>query len=101
MIRILPITREGEQGITKTARDADLAARYDEVSMTIAELRDFLKANDARWEVFGLNIPADAEGVPSSPSPSPPPAPAASRPPGPTPCARTKPSVATYRPCST
>ena len=36
-------TRNGEQTTTKAARDADVAALYDEVSMTIAELRDMLK----------------------------------------------------------
>ena len=59
-------TRTGEQTVTKTARDADVAALFDEVSMTIAELRDLLTETDARWELFGLNIPANPnapEGV--------------------------------------
>jgi hypothetical protein len=59
-------TREGEQTVTKATRDADVAALYDEVSMTIAELRDVLGDADPRWELFGLNIPADPhapEGV--------------------------------------
>jgi hypothetical protein len=59
-------TREGEQAITKASRDADVDALYDEESMTIAELRDCLPGDDARWELFGLNIPANPnapEGV--------------------------------------
>lgn len=52
-------TRNGEQTTTKAARDADVAALYDEVSMTIAELRDILSDADPRWELFGLNNPAD------------------------------------------
>jgi hypothetical protein len=59
-------TRTGEQTVTKTARDADVDALFDEVSMTIAELRDLLTDTDPRWENFGLNIPANPnppEGV--------------------------------------
>ncbi len=59
-------TRNGEQTVTKATRDADVAAIFDEVSMTTAELRDLLSDTDARWELFGLNIPADPnapEGV--------------------------------------
>lgn len=51
-------TRTAEQVTCKTMRDADVAALYDEVSGTTAELSDILAADDARWEVFGLNIPA-------------------------------------------
>ena len=39
-------TRTGEQTVTKAARDADVAALFDEVSMTIAELRDLLTDTD-------------------------------------------------------
>lgn len=59
-------TREGEQTVTKASRDADVAALYDEESMTIAELHDCLEDADPRWELFGLNIPANPnapEGV--------------------------------------
>ena len=61
-------TRNGEQTTTKIARDADVAGLFDEVSMTTAELRDILSDTDPRWELFGLNIPADPnapEGVSS------------------------------------
>jgi hypothetical protein len=51
-------TRDAEQAICKAARDADYDALFDEVSMTIAELRDELADDDARWELFGLNVPA-------------------------------------------
>ncbi len=47
------------QTAAKITRDADVNALYDEVSATIAELRDLLADNDARWEIFGLNIPAN------------------------------------------
>jgi hypothetical protein len=59
-------TRTAEQSLAKTARDADVAALFDEVSMTISELRDLLTDTDPRWENFGLNIPANPnppEGV--------------------------------------
>jgi len=52
-------TREAEQELCKDARDADVKALYKEVSETIAELRDLLEDDDARWELFGLNIPAN------------------------------------------
>lgn len=61
-------TRDAEQSVCKTARDADEAGLFEEVSTTIAELRDSLEADDARWELFGLNIPANPnppEGVSS------------------------------------
>lgn len=61
-------TREGEQAVTKASRDTDVDGLYEEVSMTIAELRDCLEDADARWELFGLNIPANPnapEGVAS------------------------------------
>lgn len=51
--------RQGEQESCKDARDADVDDLYGEVSGTISELRDLLAADDARWEVFGLNIPAN------------------------------------------
>lgn len=51
-------TSTSVQTTTKATRDADLAALYDEVSGTIAELRDELADDDARWELFGLNVPA-------------------------------------------
>jgi hypothetical protein len=47
-------------------RDADVAGLYDEVSATIAELRNLLSVTDPRWELFGLSIPANPtvpEGV--------------------------------------
>ena len=52
-------TRDAEQAACKATRDADQAALFDEVSMTIAELRDELEPDDVRWELFGLNIPAN------------------------------------------
>jgi len=61
-------TRQAEQELCKDARDADVKALYKEVSETIAELRDLLEDDDARWELFGLNIPANPnppEGVTS------------------------------------
>ncbi|MBL9132599.1 MAG: fibronectin type III domain-containing protein [Verrucomicrobiaceae bacterium] len=51
-------TRGAEQEQCKNARDADEDALYEEVSDTIAELRDALGDTDPRWEIFGLNIPA-------------------------------------------
>ncbi len=50
---------EAQQASTKAARDADVEALFAEVSGTIAELSDLLGDTDARWEVFGLNIPAN------------------------------------------
>jgi hypothetical protein len=46
--------------------DADIDALFDEVSSTISELEDLLEPTDPRWEIFGLNIPANPnppEGV--------------------------------------
>ena len=57
--RTLVSTRTGEQATTKTARDTDVNDLYDEVSGTIGELGDLMGDADARWEVFGLNIPAN------------------------------------------
>lgn len=59
-------TRETAQTDAKTTRDADESALFTEVSETIAELRDLLSDTDPRWELFGLNIPANPnppEGV--------------------------------------
>lgn len=59
-------TCESLQAATKTTRDADVEALYEEVSATIAELSDLLADDDPRWELFGLNIPANPtppEGV--------------------------------------
>ena len=59
-------TRTTVQETCKQARDADVKALYAEVSSTIAELRDLLSDTDPRWELFGLNIPANPnppEGV--------------------------------------
>lgn len=52
-------TRQAEQALCKQARDADVEALYDEVSGTIGEIGDRLDDDDARWELFGLNIPAN------------------------------------------
>lgn len=52
-------TRTAEQALCKQARDAGVDALYDEVSGATAELHDLLPDTDARWEVFGLNIPAN------------------------------------------
>jgi hypothetical protein len=57
--RTLVSTHTGEQATTKTARDTDVDDLYDEVSGTIGELGDLMGDADARWEVFGLNIPAN------------------------------------------
>lgn len=57
--RTLINTREHEEMTCKADRDADVEALYDEVSATIAELTDLLAADDPRWELFGLNIPAN------------------------------------------
>jgi hypothetical protein len=56
--RTLIGTRESEEATCKAVRDADVEALYDEVSATITELDDRLPADDPRWELFGLNIPA-------------------------------------------
>ena len=61
-------TRQSAQALAKTLRDADVEALYQEVSATINELSDLLPADDPRWELFGLNIPANPstpEGVTS------------------------------------
>lgn len=52
-------TRKQAQAAAKLVRDADVDALYDEVSATIGELRDLLSITDTRWELFGLNIPAN------------------------------------------
>lgn len=52
-------TSEAAQVAAKGVRDADVDALFEEVSETIAELRDLLAEDDARWESFGLNIPAN------------------------------------------
>ena len=60
--------REQAQAAAKLVRDADVEALYQEVSATIDELRDLLAPDDTRWELFGLNIPANPsppEGVAS------------------------------------
>ncbi len=57
--KTLIATRSAEQATCKALRDADVDALSDEVSDTIAELNDVLAANDPRWEIFGLNIPAN------------------------------------------
>ncbi len=56
--RDLVNTKESDQANCKTLRDADKDALSGEVSGTITELRGLLAADDARWEAFGLNIPA-------------------------------------------
>lgn len=61
-------TRQSTQQTKKNLRDADHEELYTEVSKTIAELRDRLAPDDTRWELFGLNIPANPnppEGVTS------------------------------------
>lgn len=57
--RTLVDTRESEQSGCKAIRDADGKALFKEVSETISELRDLLEPTDVRWELFGLNIPAN------------------------------------------
>jgi hypothetical protein len=52
-------TRTAEQATCKAVRDGDVEALYAEVSGTITELRGLLTDNDPRWEIFGLNIPAN------------------------------------------
>lgn len=52
-------TRQSAQAAAKLARDADVEALYQEVSGTIGELGDLLSVTDPRWELFGLNIPAN------------------------------------------
>ncbi len=47
------------QVVTKTARDGDVTGLFKEVSGTIGEIGESLADDDARWEVFGLNIPAN------------------------------------------
>lgn len=51
--------RESEEETCKIVRNNDLRALYEEVSATINELRDALADDDPRWELFGLNIPAN------------------------------------------
>lgn len=51
--------RQGAQAAAKLVRDADVEALYQEVSATINELGDLLSVTDPRWELFGLNIPAN------------------------------------------
>jgi hypothetical protein len=66
--RTLVDTCASTQASTKTTRDTDVDALYDEVSATTNELRDLLEDTDPRWESFGLNIPASPnapEGVAS------------------------------------
>jgi hypothetical protein len=57
--RTLIDTRAAEQAACKAARDADVNALFEEVSETISELEDLLEDTDPRWEIFGLNIPAN------------------------------------------
>ena len=47
------------QSLTKTGRDGDVTGLFKEVSGTIGEIGESLADDDARWEVFGLNIPAN------------------------------------------
>ena len=47
------------QALTKTGRDGDVDGLFKEVSGTIGEIGEALADDDARWEVFGLNIPAN------------------------------------------
>ena len=66
--RTLVDTRAAEQATCKAFRDGDVAALFAEVSGTITELRGLLEDNDPRWEIFGLNVPANPsvpEGVSS------------------------------------
>jgi len=49
----------GEQATCKAVRDAGVEALSDEVTMTISEIDGQLADDDPRWEVFGLNIPAN------------------------------------------
>lgn len=57
--RTLVDTRTAEQATCKAVRDGDVKALFEEVSGTITELRGLLADNDPRWEIFGLNIPAN------------------------------------------
>lgn len=57
--RTLINTRAAEQAICKGVRDNDVDALFEEVSETTGELDDLLADNDPRWEIFGLNIPAN------------------------------------------
>ncbi len=57
--RMLIQSREAEQTSCRDARDADFNALRAEVSGVIGELRDLLTLADPRWELFGLNIPAN------------------------------------------
>uniref|UniRef100_UPI003783CA8F fibronectin type III domain-containing protein n=1 Tax=Prosthecobacter sp. TaxID=1965333 RepID=UPI003783CA8F len=66
--RDLVNTKESDQALCKNLRDADKDALFKVVSDAIVELRTLLAADDPRWEVFGLNIPANPnppEGVSS------------------------------------
>ena len=59
-------TRKQAQSAAKLVGGGDVDGLYDEVSGTIAELRGLLSVTDPRWELFGLNIPANPtvpEGV--------------------------------------
>lgn len=56
--RTLVNTADGAAELCKQLRDADVDALFAEVSGTTSELRGLLAADDARWENFGLNIPA-------------------------------------------
>ena len=57
--RTLVDTRTAEQATCKAVRDGDVDALFAEVSATIIELRGLLQDNDPRWEIFGLNVPAN------------------------------------------
>ena len=57
--RTLIDTRTAEQAACKAVRDADVEALFQEVSALIGELDDLLAPTDPRWELFGLNIPAN------------------------------------------
>lgn len=57
--KTLVATRSAEQAACKNFRDADVDGLFAEVSGTISELDDLLSDTDPRWEVFGLNIPAN------------------------------------------
>lgn len=56
--RTLVNNADATAALSKQLRTADVDALFDEVSGTTAELRGLLAADDARWESFGLNIPA-------------------------------------------
>jgi len=57
--RTLIDTRSAEQATCKALRDADVDGLYEEVSETIGELGGLMEDNDPRWEIFGLNVPAN------------------------------------------